>query len=608
MKKKIVQPKIVINKVKPGMSIFLGTGVSEPRTLVKQLMLTRVGNLNDLELIQLLSLGETCSPEAIHSRNFRLKTFISGYMSRAIRDGHVDLIPVRFAGIPELFKSGKIHVDAAFVQITPPDKTGHCSLGVSLDVARIAMKKASLVVGEINPNIPVTFGDTFVHLSEFDFIIESNEEPIYIKRWKIDATLNKLASNIADLIEDKSCISFSIGPLFEALSKQLMNKRHLGIHSPIFTDALMELVQSGAVTNRYKGMFLGKCATSYAFGSPELLTWLHTNPLIEFQTVEHIFNPFYIGQNSNVVVIVPARRIDLSGRIVLHSGVGNIATGPIELFDFIKGAEISIGGKVIVGIPSRNNKGNSNISLSAAKSQNKFGSEESIDMIVTEYGVANIKGLSLRERAQSLIDIAHPEDREALVVEAKENNILYPDQIFIPESSSLYPDNIYEEETVKGDLKVRFRPIKPSDEEQMRRLFYSFSNQSIYARYFANISTMPHEKMQEYVNVNWRETFSVVGLIGPPGQGQIIAEGRYIKLSSGPFAELAFVVDDAYQNRGISTCLVKIVHQVAKKNGIKMFLFEVLFSNVAMMKVFQKTFKKIETSLEEGVYHAKVIL
>ena len=516
--KKIVKPDTVLRKIKPGMSIFLGTGVSEPRTLVKHLLAARSYELDDLELVQLANYSHTSSPEAIHERKFRLRTFFSGCVSREITSGRVDLIPVRFARLPHLFQEGLINVDAAFIQITPPDKSGYCSFGVSVDVARLAMEQASLIIGEINHLVPVTLGDTFAHVSEFDFLVESTEKPIYFKRWPVDETFDKLASRIVSLIEDRSCISFSIGPLFEALARYLKNRKHLGIHSPIFTDAVMDLVESGAVSNRYKATFPGKSLASYAFGGPELFAWLDRNPMVEFQSIEHVFNPMNIGANSKFVVIIPARKVDLSGRIVLHSGVGNVVTGPIELLDFFKGAEISAGGRSIFGLPSRNRQGKPNIKLSVAKYQNQFGSEESLDIVVTEFGAANLKGLTIRERAQSLIDIAHPEDRQELVEQAKRKKLLYADQIFIPESSFLYPDYISERHTFKGNLEVRFRPIRPSDEEQMRRLFYRFSDEDVYARYFASVQSMPHGKIQEYVNVNWNETMSVVGLIGPLGQ------------------------------------------------------------------------------------------
>jgi acyl-CoA hydrolase len=228
-----VRPEEVMAKLEPGMNIFLGTGVGEPRTLVKQLMVDHSSNLKDLELIQLVSLGDAISVEALNSNAYRLKTFYSGWVaSEAITAGRVDLIPSSFSRIPRLIESGRIPIDVAFIQITPPNQAGYCSLGVAVDVGRQAMEQASLVVGEINSDIPITQGDTFVPLSDFDFLVRSMENPIYFDRWPVDAVFDRVAANVASVIEDGSCLAFSIGPLFEGLSRHLVRKRHLGIHTP----------------------------------------------------------------------------------------------------------------------------------------------------------------------------------------------------------------------------------------------------------------------------------------------------------------------------------------------------------------------------------------
>ncbi|MBT8369440.1 MAG: GNAT family N-acetyltransferase, partial [Deltaproteobacteria bacterium] len=488
-----VKPERVIGKLEPGMSIFLGTGVGEPRTLVKHLMAANSNHLKDLELIQVVSLGDAISVEALNSNAYRLKTFFSGWVaSEAITAGQVDLIPSSFSRIPLLIESGRIPIDVALVQITPPNEAGYCSLGVAVDVGRQAMAQASLVVGEINPDIPVTLGDTFVPLSDFDFLVRSTEKPIYFCRWPVDDVFDRLAANVASIIEDGSCLAFSLGPLFEALSRHLVRKHNLGIHTPFFTDALMDLVNSGAVTNRYKEIFKGKCLTSYALGTRELMTWLDRNPLVEFQGIDKVFAPAQIGQNPRFVALLPARKADLSGRIALHFGKGNVTAGPGDVMDLFRGAELSKGGVTIFGLPSRNLNREPNILISIEDFPNQFSIRETVDMVITEYGVASLSGRTVRERAQALIEIAHPDDRAMLVEQAKKEKILYQDQIFLQESAHLYPADINFQHTFKADVTVRFRAIKPSDEEEMRRLFYRFSDQSVYYRYFAPIKTMPH--------------------------------------------------------------------------------------------------------------------
>lgn len=605
--KKIVLPNKALEIIEPGMSIFIGTGAAEPRTLVRHLMASSAPNLEDLELIQLVSLGDVVSIKELYSQKFRLKTFYSGWAAReAITAGRVDLIPCRFSKIPRLIKTGRVRIDIAFVQVSPPDKSGNSSLGIAIDVAREAMEKASFVVGEINTKIPETFGDTFVHVSDFDMMINSMDDPIYFPRWHDDAVFDKVAANVASVIENGSCISFSIGPLFEALSRHLSKKRDLGIHSPFFTDALMDLMKSGSVTNRKKEVWQGKSLISYALGTPELMSWLNRNPLVEFQSIDKVFDPVIIGSNPEFVAIFQARKVDLSGLIALNIGKGTVAAGPGEAMDFFTGAEISQGGRNIFALPSRNLKGEPNIRISVGSLHNRFSLRESVDLVVTEYGAAHLNGLTVRERAQALIDIAHPADRPKLVGQAKQERILYHDQIFLPECGTLYPAGISTEHVIKNGISVRFRAIKPSDEEEMRRLFYRFSDEAVYYRYFSTVKTMPHSRMQEYVNVDFSQTMSIVGIIEEHGHEYIIAESRYIKNRQNLFAEVAFIVDEKYQRLGIATYMYQMLVRLAKEEGVKGFTADVLFSNIEMMKVFAKGGQKTSANLENGLYEVTI--
>ncbi|MBW1984382.1 MAG: GNAT family N-acetyltransferase [Deltaproteobacteria bacterium] len=601
----IVSPDKAFADLEPGMNIFLGTGPGEPRTLVKHLMASNAGNLRDLTLIQLVSLGDAISLHELTSQKYRLKTFFSGWVgSEEIKEGRVDLIPSRFAKIPELIESKRIPIDVALVQITPPNEAGYSSLGIAVDVARLAMEQASLVIGEINTQIPFTYGDTFIPVSDFDFLIQSTDDPIYFPRWTVDDVFDKVAENVASIIEDGSCIAFTLGPLFEALSKHLIKKRHLGVHSPFFTDPLMDIVKSGAVTNRRKGSYRGKSLASYAFGTPELMKWLDRNPMVEFAGIDKIFNPLEISRNPQFICILPARKADLYGRIAFHTGKGNISAGPVEAADFLSGAELSPGGITVFALPSRNLKKEPNVRLSLDGFPNHSSLRESIDMIITEYGIANIASRTVRERAQAMIEIAHPDDRQALFDQAKKEKILYEDQIFLQESTHLYPSEVSTKQTFKNNTALRFRAIKPSDEEEMRRLFYRFSDESVYYRYFSPIKTMPHAKMQEYVCTDYSKAMSIVGLIGDPGSGHIIAEARYVKERSASLeADVAFVVDEEYQGLGIATYLYKMLIRLAKERGVKIFTSDVLSSNSSMIKVFEKGEMPFKARLEGGIYH-----
>jgi GNAT superfamily N-acetyltransferase len=278
------------------------------------------------------------------------------------------------------------------------------------------------------------------------------------------------------------------------------------------------------------------------------------------------------------------------------------------VLDFFRGAEISKGGRIIFALPSRNLRGEPNIILSVEDLENQFNQMESVDVVVTEYGAAFLRGYTIRERAQALIDLAHPDDRPLLVEQAKAAHMLYPDQIYFMQSGRLYPSEISVDHIFKSNIKIKFRPTKPSDEEEMRRFFYRFSDESVYARYLGHIQVMPHAKTQEYVNIDWRQVMSIVGVVKRADKERIIAEARYIREPVQPFAEFVLVVDEEYQGIGIGSYLFGLLARLAKERGLKGFTAEVLFSNTAMMKVFKKGGFPIKTQLEDGVYHLEINL
>ncbi|MFW6177314.1 MAG: GNAT family N-acetyltransferase, partial [Desulfohalobiaceae bacterium] len=324
---------------------------------------------------------------------------------------------------------------------------------------------------------------------------------------------------------------------------------------------------------------------------------------VEFQHMEKVFDPIYIGKNPGFVAVLPARKVDLTGRIALHAGKGNVTAGPGEATDFVNGAELSAQGLSIFALPSRNLEGQANIQISVEHYPNLFSLREAVDMVVTEYGEAYLQGRSIRERALSLIDIAHPEDRLQLVEQAKAENLIYQDQIYLENTGKLYPAHISTQEVFGQNTVVRFRPIKPSDEEEMRRLFYRFSDKAVYSRYFTPVKAMPHDRMQGYVNVDFAQVLSIVGLVGPPGRGKIIAEARYVRHKDQPWADVAFLVDEQYQGLGIASYMLRLLIKIGKQRCLQGFTADVLYSNRAMLQVFKKAGdSSLKIKRETGVY------
>jgi RimJ/RimL family protein N-acetyltransferase len=271
----------------------------------------------------------------------------------------------------------------------------------------------------------------------------------------------------------------------------------------------------------------------------------------------------------------------------------------------VEGANFSRNGRIIMGLPSRNLKGEPNIRLSVNEFRKQLEVASSIDFVVTEYGVAHLTGRSVRERALALIDIAHPRDRAELVARAKEKNLIYRDQIYL-ESGHFYPEELSSLHTFGDDLQVRFRAIRPSDEEEMRRLFYRFSSEAVYYRYFSPVKAMPHTRMQKYVNVDYSQNISIVGLVGEPGAGRIIAEARYSAMPDRPCADTAFIVDEDYQGKGIASYLLQTLMRIAKERGLQGIAADILPTNVAMWKVFEKAPYALKSTRETDYYHITI--
>ena len=478
-------------------------------------------------------------------------------------------------------------------------------MGISADVTRQIMDRASLVVGEITPSLPRTMGAVTAHVSEFDYLVYSTEGMTVSPRPTTTPAFERIAANIASMVEDGSCLNFYPGIIYEALYSHLKNKKNLGVHSTYFTDVLMDLVKCGTVNNSLKGSFRGKSIAVYAHGTRELMKWLDGNPLVEFHPIDVVSDGGHISRNDKMIAVIPARKVDITGVVALHTGRENIVATPGQVQDIFTRIERASGARKIFALPSRNLRGEPNILFSVSNYGNLFTNHESLDLIVTENGVASLRGRSLRERAQAIIDIAHPEDRQDLIHQAKEARILYPDQICVFPGAC--PEHQITSRRFGGNVHIHFRSIKPSDEEEMRRLFYRLSSMSVYYRYHCHIKAMPHQSMQKYVNIDYNRCCSIVGLVVKNGMERIVAEGRYAIEDESPHtANLAVFVDEQYQGNGIATFLLDMLTRMSHGQGIKTLKADIRAENKAIMKVMNKLPYALKTTYEQGVYSVKI--
>ncbi|MEE9910160.1 MAG: GNAT family N-acetyltransferase [Deltaproteobacteria bacterium] len=591
---KVISTDQLLEKIKPGQKIFVSSGAATPGKTLAAITQSESRNIRDLEIIQLITLGDYLSHSS--ARQYRLKTFnIGESISKEVAEGKIDFIPANLMELPYIFLSGAVGVDVAIIQTSVPDERGFMSLGVSVDVASIVIKQASLVIAEVNPNMPVTQGETAVHLSSVDFIVESDLPLIERETKPYDEIVDRIGWNISNLIEDGSTVVLHVGRIFNAVAAHLKNKKNLGILTHVISDWAVTLIESGAVSldrNRYSG---GLVTGSYCYGSKALYDYVHRNPVFEFYPIAQLSNPFVVRRIKSLIGIMNVKKIDISGEsVIFHSG-DNLLSGYESKLNFSVAATISKKGKAIVALNSVDKQGNSNIVIRHnCDIENPHSTLGVVKYIVTEYGVANLFGKSIRERVIAMIDIAHPAHRESLLAQAKALNYVYPDQIYVASHAANYPALLETRKTLKDGLEIKIRPIKPSDEDMMRRLFYNFSDESKYFRYFASKPVMPHKEMQKYASVDYQEVLSIVAVAEKGRNERIIAEARYAYDQHADAYEIAFIVDEEFQGKGVATFLFNYLIKIARDRGIQSFIAYVLPRNEAMLKVFERS--KIETT------------
>lgn len=607
---KKITAEYLLNIIKPGCRIFLSSGPAMPVFSVTQIIQSDRWNLLDLELIQLITLGDVLNANPKQNLKYRIKTFNVGEsIHKEVQEGKVDFIPANLIEIPLIFATGAVGVDIAIVQTAPPDKRGFLNLGVAVDVANIVIRNAPIVIAEVNPHVPVTYGKTSIHLDQVDYVIESKEPLLERERKSYDSATDRIGWHIANLIEDGATVVLHAGRIFDAIASHLHTKKNLGVYTNVISDWVIDLVESGAISlekNRSAG---GLVTTSYCYGTRELYDYVDRNPIFEFHPLARLANPFLIQRISKLVSIMNVKKVDTSGEsVIFHSG-DNLLSGYESKLNFSFGAAFARNGKAIIALNSVDPEGNSNIVISHEEDEGRARATLGLARyVVTEYGVANLFGKSIRERVLAMIDIAHPGHRENLLKMAKIYGYIFPDQIYMQGYAENYPREMETVKTFKDGIEVRFRPIKPSDEDMMRRLFYHFSEESKYLRYFVKVLFMPHKEMQKYVNIDYEKTLSFVGLVQKGRTERIIAEGRYSYYPADDTYEMAFLVDEEYQGKGIATFMVNYLIKAAKERGLKVLSASVLPENDKMVKVFQNADAKLVSHISQGVIEMKFYL
>jgi acyl-CoA hydrolase/RimJ/RimL family protein N-acetyltransferase len=600
-------PEIAIfERIHPGDRIFVGTGCGEPQHLVgalKRYVERRPNSLMGAEMIHVWTLGIAPCAEEQFRENFRLNSFFVGSRSReAINRGDADYTPIFLSEVPDLFRQGAIPIDVALVQTSPPDRHGLMSLGISVDIVKAAVEAAAIVVAQINPRMPRIPGDGFVSVEDVDHLVYC-DEPLLEYHDPVPGDIaRRIGGYVARIVEDGSTIQVGYGSVPNAVLASLGDKKHLGVHTELFTDGLADLMKSGVVDNTRKTIDRGKAVASFSMGTAATYEFLDNNPLVEFRSIDYTNSPLVIARNRRMTAINSCIEIDLSGQATAESLGGVHYSGIGGQADFMRGSVLSPGGRSILALPSTADGGRASRIVPTLKpgSGVTLGRGD-VHYVVTEHGIAYLHAKNLRERAMDLIAISHPDHRTWLVEEAKRLGLIYADQAYVPGAAGIYPEGLEIRRTTKTGLSILLRPVKITDESLLKDFFHALSDESLYSRFMTAKKELSHRWLQEYAVVDYSKKMVILAVVeeGKAGREEVVGMGQYSLLGESMTAEVAYVVRDDFQRKGVGRELLARLTVLAKRQGLLGFVAEVLSTNAPIFRMFQRMGFVLEKVWEE---------
>ena len=608
---KFVPENSVFSHIHPGDRIFIGTACGEPQYLVRALIDYVNANPKaffDAEVMHVWTLGLAPYADEKFKRNFRHNSFfITDNTREAVNTGLADYSSIFFSQIPALFYRGMVKVDVALIQTSLPDEHGYVSLGISVDIVKAAVENAKLVIVQVNAHMPRIHGDTFIHVKDIDFIISFDEPLLEFGTTVPDDIADKIGNYIARIVLDGDTIQVGYGSIPNAILTHLHTKKHLGVHSELLTPGVVALMQGGVIDNSRKTIDRGKTVAAFCMGNKETYEYLHDNPSVDFRTIDYTNNPLIIASHKNMTAINAALQIDLTGQATAESIGKRFYSGVGGQADFMRGTVLAPGGKTILAIRSTSNDGQySRIVPCLDEGAGVTLVRGDIHYVVTEYGIVYLHGKNVRERAMDLISIAHPKFQTWLIEEAKKLGYIYRDQAFIPGKKGEYPENLETRRITKTGLEILLRPVKISDEPLLKDFFYALSDQTTYRRFISVRRDMPHERLQEFVVIDYTKETVILAVTQREEQEEIIGVVQCGIDKVTHTAEVGVVVRDAYQGRGVGTELLSYLTYIAKRQGLLGFTADVLVENRPMLNLFEKMGFDLEKRRSEQVYELKM--
>ena len=587
--------------LKSGSRIFLGSNAAVPNGLVDDLI-THSHDLHDIEVVHFNTLSDARWVEPEFSELFKVNTlFIGGEkVRRAVAEGRADYTPCFLSEIPSLFEQDILPLDAALIMVSLPDKYGYCSLGVAVDVTLAAVRKAKHVIAQINPMMPRTSGHSYIHISELTACIEMAQPLPELPDFDLDKKIERVGQYVSMLVPDGATLQLGIGKIPNAVLKYLQQHKNLGVHSELITDGIIDLIAKGVINNRNKTFHPGKTVTSFCLGSKKLYDFVNGNPHVEFYPSDYVNSPSNIARNHDMVSINSALEIDLTGQVVADSLGYEFYSGIGGQVDFIRGAAMAKGGKPIIAMMSTAKNGTvSRIVPAITEGSGVVTSRGHVHYVVTEFGVASLKGRSIRERALELIRVAHPDFRAELLEAVRKH-------YWVPNYQKTYPREVPE----FGALNVRtlavdgeefdLRPLNPADERRLQEFFYSHTKETLFYRYNHYPKQMSREKSCSLVSVDQSRDLALCIVRQRGSVSEIQAVGRYYLNHDERSCEVAFVTREKYQGKGMASQLLRTMIDIAGKRGLAAMHAYVRADNKNMLRVFENAGFKRQPMDEPG--------
>lgn len=601
LKEKITTPEDALSVVRPGDRIFVGSACATPRILIQALEGLKT-NLDDVQLFHFLTDGAIRHKGAVPETRFKHKVFFVGMDTReAVKQGQADYTPISIAQVPNLIENGGITVDVALVQTTMPDEHGFVSLGVSVDITKAAIEKARTVIAELNPNMPVTLGDTFIPVDQIDHMIVVDTPVIEYLHPPVDAVAEQIARYVARIIEDGSTLQIGLGRIPNEMLKYLSNRRNLGIHSDVITEPIVDLIEKGIITGNAKSIHKGQIVASYCMGTHSLYNLIDGNPMFSFHPIDYVCKASVISSNNKLVSVTQAFAVDLTGQICADQFEGEFYSGVSTQPEFLQGAAHSPGGKPIICLSSTTENGKeSRIRPLLLEGEGVTIPRSDVHYIITEYGIAYLFGKSIRERALSLIEIAHPSFRSWLLDEAKRLGYVRPDQVL--KSKVAYPAEEERKMVLKNGEKVLIRPSKASDVQGLQNIFYNLTPNDIYTRFFTCLKSLSVSKAEHLCNVDYENEMAFMAVSGEREKDFIVGSSCYYVDPSTNLADVAYMILPEWQGVGLGTALQQRMIEYAKSKKLRGFKADILAENVKMLRLAQGGLPNVSISKSDSDY------